>query len=613
MANKLNIVIPNQATYLEKYSAEEFAFFIKEINGTDTITVTESEYTIKSGVPFIALGATELFSKDSDSQNLLDAVGEDGYKIVIKNDCALVCGGAGQGTLFGTYRLLKHLFNLEIFAETVYTFDSKPLELSPAIIVEKPDIPMRTLGIYPVHLERRYPGMGNKKYCYRMKLRQMDEGWGINNHTYFRVLPPAKYKEEHPDWYDETGKNLCLSNEQMTNEYIENMKKIIEATPEDHLYMFGMQDVTVYCKCPECQKLLDKYDGFTGVTLYFANKCVKALNAWIAEKHPERVGKIYFFTFGYSKAIKPPVEKQPDGTYKLIHEDLRPADNFGILIAPLQVCANYALNDPRNYHCLKPRWHGKDVMPVTDIFEGWLSFIKHLAVWSYDANFYDFLAPAPMWQAFDENFRWFKELGAIHVFMEAGCGQKSNFAAMKIYVASKLMWNTELNKNDLIEKFMDVYFNKAKAEVKEYFDYIHEHAEWLDKMVNRQQIHVHFDEEPNKRAFDERFWPIGMLNKCIDMFDRALAKDLDEQTRNRVLNESLPVKFTKLYLYRDRLPKEELIALMDEVLMIDKMMGKSTAWNGKAVGYHATEEKPEFVDAFIAKWKEEMELNQNYD
>ena len=93
------------------------------------------------------------------------------------------------------------------------------------------------------------------------------------------------------------------------------------------------------------------------------------------------------------------------------------------------------------------------------------------------------------------------------------------------------------------------------------------------------------------------------------MFDRALAKDLDEQTRNRVLNESLPVKFTKLFLYRDRLPKEELLALMDEVLMIDNILGKSTSWDGKTVGTSATEEKPVFVDAFIAKWKEEMELN----
>jgi len=596
--NKLYVVLPNNATDLENYAFEEFAFFMNEINSTECVSVKESEYSI-SNDPFIAIGQTELFKKDTDFDNLLSSVGEDGYKIVIKDNRALVCGGAGQGTLFGVYRLLKQLFNLEIFAETVYTFDSHPLELKPAIIVSKPDIPMRTLGIYPVHLERRYPGTGNKKYCYRMSLRQMDEGWGINNHTYFRVLPPATYKEEHPDWYSADGKNLCLSNEGMTKQFIENMKKIIEDTPNDHLYMFGMQDVTVYCQCPECKKLLDKYNGFTGVTLYFANKCVKELNAWIAEKYPERVGKVFFFTFAYSKAIVPPVEKLPDGSFKLLYEDLRPAENFGILIAPLQVCANYALNDERNYHCVKPRWHGKDVMSNTDIFNGWLSFINHLAVWSYNANFHDFLAPCPMWQAFDQNFRWFKELGAIHVFMEAGCGQPSNFAAMKIYCASNLMWDTERNLNDLINKFMKVYFKGAEQEVREYFDYIHEHADYLDKVVNRQMIHVHFDDEPNKRLLDERFWPIAMLKKCVDLFDKALAKDLEPAVRSHVMLESAPAIFTLLYLYRDRIDKDYALSLINRLSAIIEDFGRD---------FSATEDKPKTVNGYIETWKKELEI-----
>ena len=599
--SKLHIIVPNEASELELYAAEEFAFFIKEINSTECVTEKEKDYTAKDGVPFIAIGQTDLFKLDTDFSDLCCAVGEDGYKIVIKDNRALVCGGAGQGTLFGVYRLLKVLFNLEIFAETVYTFDSKPLELKPTLIVEKPDIPMRTLGIYPVHLERRYPGEGNKKYCYRMNLRQMDEGWGINNHTYFRVLPPDKYKEEHPDWYAENGKNLCLSNEGMTLQYIENMKKIIEDTPNDQLYMFGMQDVVTYCECPECKKLLDKYNGFTGVTLYFANKCVKALNAWIEEKHPERVGKIFFFTFGYSKAIKPPVEKQPDGTYKLLYEDLRPADNFGILIAPLQVCANYALNDERNYHCIKPRWHGKDVMSNVDIFEGWLSFINHLAVWSYNANFHDFLAPAPMWQAFDKNFKWFKELGAIHVLMEAGCGQPSNFAAMKIYCASKFMWTTDLNLTDLINKFMPVYFKGAEKEMREYFDYIHEHADYLDKVVNRQMIHVHFDDEPNKRLLDERFWPIGVIQKCINIFENALKNDLSDDVRLRVRLESAPAIFTFLYLYRDRIDKDYALSLMNEL----EYLANNTVLGEK----RATEDKPRTIMGYLEIWKNELELN----
>ena len=161
------------------------------------------------------------------------------------------------------------------------------------------------------------------------------------------------------------------------------------------------------------------------------------------------------------------------------------------------------------------------------------------------------------------------------------------------------MWNTELNLNDLINKFMPVYFKGAEKEMREYFDYIHEHAEYLNKVVNRQMIHVHFDDEPNKRFYDERFWPIGVLDKCIEIFDRALSHDLDEITRNRVLLESLPAKFTKLFLYRNRLDKDYLLKLMDEVCDIAEKM------NVKA----ACDAQPRSVQGFVEQWKNEMELN----
>ena len=86
---KFTVIIPQNASELECYAAEELAFFLKEINATECVTVREKEYDF-NGEPFIALGETELFKKDSDSESLLKAVGEDGYKIVVSDSCA--CG-----------------------------------------------------------------------------------------------------------------------------------------------------------------------------------------------------------------------------------------------------------------------------------------------------------------------------------------------------------------------------------------------------------------------------------------------------------------------------------------------------------------------------------------
>ncbi len=594
---QLEIVLPVHAANLEKFAAQELVYFLKEISDIEGKLVREDEFAVNSVKSFVAIGKTELFSERSGRSfaELSDAVSDDGYRIVIEKNCALVCGGAGQGTIFGVYRLLKELFNLEIFTDDVYTFDKRELEFFDRIIEEKPDIPMRALGIYSVHLERRAPGIGNKRYCYRMRLRQMDEGWGINNHSFFRVLPPAIYKEKHPDWYDETGVTLCMSNEEMILQYAANMKKIIEDTPDDRLYMFGMEDTNVRCHCKKCRAVAEQYGGReVAVMLKFTNKLVDILNKWLKETHPER--KVYFFTFAYHWAIMPPVEKTKNGKFKLLYEDLRPADNTGVLLAPLWSNASYPMNDPRNCQSLTASYHSQPRVPVRDIFNGWRSIVKHIAIWAYNHNFYDYMTPAPMWNGLDKNFRWFKKLNAIHVFMEAGCGIRSNFAEMKIYVCSQLMWDTSLSERELIKKFIGVYFAGAEKEIYGYFNYIHRHAEWLDKNLNRQMIFIHFDDDPNGRWLDARFWPKDVLLKCISYFDKAVKKKIPQEIKDRVLTESVPAKFTLLHLFRNELDKNYALALIDELGSISEKAGITVACN----------EPPENIFEFLAMWKKEL-------
>ena len=203
-----------------------------------------------------------------------------------------------------------------------------------------------------------------------------------------------------------------------------------------------------------------------------------------------------------------------------------------------------------------------------------------------------------MWNSIEGNIRYFKSLNPKHAFMEAGCGQNVNFAAMKIYCAANLMWNTALSISDLASEFMDVYFENAKPEMCEYLRYIHDHADWLNKVVNRQMIHVHFDDEPNKRYLDERFFPIGVLQKCIDIFEKALKKDLSDVVRDRVKREALSAKFSMLYLYRDRLDKDYVLKLMDDCLEVSK-------FDGVGIPTQMDDCKP-YSERYL-EWKNELE------
>ena len=592
---QIQIIVPARASEKEIFAAQELAEFLRLASGINAGLIREDEPGAIGAEGFF-VGATRRAEELIGLKALLNRGGEDGYKIVCDGKNCIVCGGAGQGTIFGVYGVLEHMFSLKIYTDDVCTYENKSPDFSAFEKENIPDFPMRAIGIYPVHLERRSPGIGNKRYCYRMRLRQMDEGWGINNHSYFRVLPPAVYKEAHPDWYDESGTMLCLTNEEMTAQYVENMKKIIEDTPEDSLYMFGMEDTTVHCHCSKCRALAEKYGGQdVAVMLVFTNKLVKALNEWLKDKHPER--KVWFFTFAYLWAEVPPVTKDENGNYKLLYEDLRPADNLGVLLAPLRSNASYPMNDPRNIETLNTCYHSGPRMPVKEIFEGWRAVVNRICVWSYNQNFYDYIAPCPMWTGLDENYRWFKQLNAYHVFMEAGCvGTFGNFSEMKIYCVSRLMWDCSLKLEDLVKEFMGVYYKGAEKEVYEYFEYIHKHAEWMDKNLDRQMIFVHFDDDPNGRILDARFWPIEMLEKAIDIFDRALEKDLSFNVKKRVLLESVPVKFTLLFLHRDKLPSARVKKMIAELTDIAEMCGVTYIWD----------DKPNTIQEVLKTWESEL-------
>ena len=371
------------------------------------------------------------------------------------------------------------------------------------------------------------------------------------------------------------------------------MKKIIESTPEDVFYMFGQEDNLNYCDCEKCRTVMEKYNGFSGATLLFANRLAKELNTWLKKTHPER--KVYFFTFAYHFSIVPPVVKTECG-YERMFKDVRLEENLGVLIAPLLSSAYYAMNDPKAYVALSTKYRGKERIALIDVFNGWRRVVKHIAVWTYNHNFYDYMTPCPMWEHLEENIRWFSELGAVHTFIEAGCNIRSNFAEMKIYVCANLMWDTTLRQDVLIRKFMATYYAGAEKEMYGYFTYIHKHTKRLKRTFDREPIFVHFDDDPNIRWLDKRFWPKDVLIKCIAFFDKAIQKDISEEVKERVKIESVPAKFSFLYLYRNEIDKNYALDLIKDVEKIAKTAEMT----------HACDEPPKTFHGFLTQWENDL-------
>lgn len=61
-------------------------------------------------------------------------------------------------------------------------------------------------------------------------------------HTTFKILPPERVENGlliHKDWYNKEENQLCLTNEDMTKHFIDNLEKHIAKHPNPPYFFRG--------------------------------------------------------------------------------------------------------------------------------------------------------------------------------------------------------------------------------------------------------------------------------------------------------------------------------------------------------------------------------------
>ena len=81
-------------------------------------------------------------------------------------------------------------------------------------------------------------------------------------HTFYRLLPPTKYFEKHPEWYSEIdGKRtynhnhsqLCLTNDEMRKELTRNALARLRKDPKAGVISISQNDWRGQCQCEKCR------------------------------------------------------------------------------------------------------------------------------------------------------------------------------------------------------------------------------------------------------------------------------------------------------------------------------------------------------------------------
>ena len=267
--------------------------------------------------------------------------------------------------------------------------------------------------------------------------------WGeIWSSSFNYVLPPKKYFATHPEYFalNDGGNRipyqLDLTNDDMFNEYVKNMRTLMQRFPNSKVWSVAANDASVpnYCKCSKCMAINNREGTPMGALLTFVNK--------VAAQFPDKI----IATQAYLFYEEPP-------------KTIKPAPN--VLIVE---CGSYLLN-----HAI-PYATSNNAATVTyrRRLNGWLALTDNVRIWDYVTDFFFLMCPFPNFDVQQKNLQYFARLGIKDVFMQGNISKGGDMPELRAYILARLLWNPNVNYNDILNVFINNYYGKAAPYIKSY-------------------------------------------------------------------------------------------------------------------------------------------------
>lgn len=353
-------------------------------------------------------------------------------------------------------------------------------------------------------------------------------------HNFYDLIPPKKYKQAHPEWFDETSGQLCFSQPDLIDEIAAEVVNRVRKNPQSKFFAVSQNDTVNPCGCEKCKAAYEKY-GVSGTLIRFINAIARKVKAAVEAEFPHR--EIYIVTFAYYFSIKAPVDKI-DGKFVPLDPSVVPDDNVYIFYTTIDHCFYHPLTDK---NCEWNAW-------FEDNFAAWKQLSGgRMMVWNYSANYAHYLYPFFGYRAMRENYAFFARNGIKYVLDHGNCeGEFADFAELKTYVLSKICWNPERDVEALMREFITAYYREAAPEIEEYFDKMNRRFEEIDR---DRGYHLRLYNLPESMFAPENF-PLGFIRDLFAIFDRATEKaNGDETLTVRLIRARLSVKFLLLMNY----------------------------------------------------------------
>jgi hypothetical protein len=440
------------------------------------------------------------FLGPEETNNLNKDTYDDAFILCSKNQDFYLAGKTAMGDVYAVYALLEDYLGCMKFTPQEELVPEKPEVILPDICkVYNPAFPFRV-----PHFSGRY----DADFRAWHRISTFDD-WGMFVHTFERLVPPDRYFNEHPEYFALVkGKRLqdgqlCLSNPDLINLIIENLRSEMEKQPEKTYWSVSQNDCINYCECDQCTELYEKYGNISGAYIRMANE--------IARIFPDK----QISTLAYQFTREAP-------------ENIVPLDNVNIMFCSIECNRSMPLaDDPRSEDFVKD-------------MKDWSRLTGNIFAWDYVVQFKNFLTPFPNFHVLQPNIQFFRDHNVNMMFQQGSGNSWSDISDLKQYLIAKLLWNPEINVDSLVTHFIDNYYGEAAPYIRQYYDLTHKHL--IDKQ-HTQNLDIY--------GFPVFYYTAHLTPELLiqykEIMDKAeeVVREDSVYTR-RVLRTRIPVDFAYL-------------------------------------------------------------------
>lgn len=407
--------------YLQKISGAVFNISTQKNNGANIIVLTKAN-------------AQKLYSNIN-----LSELGNDGVVIKSDGENLLISGDEKGGLKNAVYEFLEKFIGCRYFApDAIYLPQKSTISVAANLNYKyTPPFKYRFTSFYEAY-QAEYPAWHKLINNPAKGVAFPPSGWGLWIHSFFSLVPPAKYFKTHPEYYAlRNGKRvatqLCLTNRDVLKLVRDTLAVIIKDHPDDIFFSVSQADNNGYCQCDNCTHIANTENSQSGPIIKFVNE--------VAASFPDKI--ISTLAYNYSRSAP---------------KNISPAANVNVMICATDVNRGLSFYDDKSLNSV---YHD-----VND----WKTKTSNIFFWDYLVDYRHFFMPFPIYHMLQPNIQFLSSNQIPYTIQQAWNWRPGDMSELKCYLVAQLLWDPNADIDAAQKEFINFYYGPAAKWIAAYIN-----------------------------------------------------------------------------------------------------------------------------------------------